>query len=87
MVEMLVAMSKAGVQIFIASHSYFVIKQLSNCAKRDKLNISCWNLTRENGKPVNNSFHNLIDGVLPSNSIIDEALKMFDQEINIDLNA
>lgn len=86
MVEMLVAMSKAGVQIFIASHSYFIVKQLANCAKRDQLDICCWNLTRENGKPVNSSFHNLIDGVLPSNSIIDEALKMFDQEIEIDLN-
>lgn len=85
MVEMLVAMSKAGVQIFLASHSYFVIKQLTNCAKRDNLNVSCWNLKREIGKPVNNSFHDLIDGVLPSNSIIDEALKMYDEEINIDL--
>jgi AAA15 family ATPase/GTPase len=87
MVEMLVAMSKAGVQIFIATHSYFVIKQLSNCAKRDKLNINCWNFNRDNGKPVTSSFNNLIDGVLPSNSIIDEALKMFDQEIEIELNA
>lgn len=85
MVEMLVAMSKAGVQIFLASHSYFVIKQLANCAKRDELNVCCWNLKREFGKPVNNSFHDLIDGVLPSNSIIDEALKMYDEEINIDL--
>jgi AAA15 family ATPase/GTPase len=86
MVEMLVAMSKAGVQIFIASHSYFVIKQLANCAKRDKINISCWNLTKEQGKPVTNSLHNLIDGILPPNTIIEEALKMFDQEIDIDLN-
>jgi len=85
MVEMLVALSKAGVQIFLASHSYFVIKQLANCAKRDDLNVSCWNLKREIGKPVSNSFHDLIDGVLPSNSIIDEALKMYDEEIIIDL--
>lgn len=86
MVEMLVAMSKAGVQIFIATHSYFVIKQMANCAKRDQLNISCWNLSKEKGKPVTNSFHNLIDGVLPSNTIIDEAIRMYDQEIDIDLN-
>lgn len=85
LVEMLVAMSKAGVQIFLASHSYFVIKQLANCAKRDDLNVCCWNLKRERGKPVSNSFNDLIDGVLPSNSIIDEALKMYDEEINIDL--
>jgi predicted ATPase len=86
MVEMLVAMSKAGVQLFIATHSYFVIKQLANCAKRDQLNIMCWNFTNENGKLIQNAFHNLIDGVLPSNAIIDEALKMFDQEIDIELN-
>lgn len=85
MVEMLVAMNKAGVQIFIASHSYFVIKQMANCAKKDNLDIICWNLEKESGKPVHNSLHNLIDGVLPSNSIIDEALKMYDQEIKIDL--
>ena len=87
MVEMLVAISKAGVQIFIATHSYFVIKQLATCAKKEKLDVNCWNLTRENGKSVNTTFHNLIDGVLPSNSIIEEALKMFDEEIDNDLNA
>lgn len=85
MVEMLVAMSKAGVQIFLASHSYFVIKQLANCAKRDQLNISCWSLRRDLGSSVSNTFHDLIDGVLPTNSIIDEALKMYDEEIIIDL--
>lgn len=87
MVEMLVAMSKAGVQIFIASHSYFVVKQLAICAKRDQLSINCWNLTKEIGEPVKNTFHDLIDGVLPSNSIIDEALKMFNQEIDVDLKS
>jgi predicted ATPase len=87
MVEMLVAMSKAGVQIFIATHSYFVIKQLAICSKRDGLNTSCWNLERELGKSITNSFHNLKDGVLPTNSIIEESVRMFDQEISIDLNA
>lgn len=85
LVEMLVAMSKAGVQIFLASHSYFVIKQLANCAKRENLSINCWNLKKEMGELVNNSFHDLIDGTLPSNSIIDETLKMYDEEISIDL--
>ncbi|MFN0048926.1 MAG: AAA family ATPase [Cytophagales bacterium] len=87
LVEMLVAMSKAGVQIFMATHSYFVIKQLALCSNRDKLNTMCWNLQREFGQPISSSFHNLQDGVLPQNSIIEEATKMFDEEINIDLNA
>lgn len=85
MVEMLVSMSKAGVQIFIATHSYFVIKQLAICSKRESINTSCWNLQREFGKSITSSFDNLIDGVLPNNSIIDEAIKMFDEEIKVDL--
>ncbi len=86
MVEMLVAMSRAGVQIFIASHSYFVVRQFANCAKRDQLNIKCWNLEKDNGSPVTASFSNLIDGILPSNSIIEESLRMYEQEVIIDLN-
>ncbi len=85
MVEMLVAMSKAGVQIFIASHSYFVIKQMAICAKRDKMQIKCWNLEKEIGKPVTNSFHDLIDGTLPDNSIINESLIMYNDDINVTL--
>lgn len=85
MVEMLVAMSKAGVQIFIASHCYFVIKQLSNCAKREQLSVNCWNLSRDAGKYVSSSFTDLIDGVLPPNAIVDEALKMYDEEILVNL--
>ncbi len=86
-VEMLISMSKAGVQIFVATHSYFVIKQFAICAKRDALPVACWNLSKEDGKPVVNSFHDLQEGVLPSNTIIEEALKMYDQEIQIDLHS
>jgi len=87
MVEMLGAMSKAGVQIFIASHSYFVIKQLSILSKRDQIEVCCWNLEREKGKSVTSNFKSLMDGVLPSNTIIDEAIEMFDQEIANELKS
>lgn len=86
LVEMLVSMSKAGVQIFMASHSYFVIKQLAICAKREQINALCWNLEREK-QIVHASFTDLIEGVLPDNSIISESLAMFDQELKVDLNA
>lgn len=87
LVEMLVVISEAGVQIFLATHNYFIIKQLAICAKRDKLNALCWNFAKEQGKSVQASFHDLIDGVLPNNSIIEESVKMFDQEIDIELNS
>jgi len=85
MVEMLVAMSKAGVQIFIASHSYFVTKQLANSSKRENIETLCWNLEREQGSSITNSFKDISDGVLPTNSIINEALKMYEEEIYQDL--
>ena len=85
MVEMLVAMSKAGVQIFIASHSYFVIKQMAICAKRDQLHIKCWNLEKEMGMPVTNSFHDLIEGVLPDNSIVNQSLAMYNDDLKLNL--
>jgi len=85
MVEMLVAMSKAGVQIFIASHSYFIIKQLANSSKRENIETLCWSLERERGFPISNTFKTINDGVLPENSIIQEALRMYEEEIQTDL--
>ena len=85
LVEMLVAMSKGGVQIFLASHSYFIIKQLALCAKRDKLNVLCWSLDKEIGKPVTNTFHDMKDGTLPENSIVNEALEMYNEDLKIQL--
>lgn len=87
LIGMLVFMSKAGVQIFMASHSYFVIKQLAICAKRDQINALCWNLKRTKEDIVQTEFTNLIGGILPDNSIINESLAMFDQELNVDLDA
>ena len=84
LMEMIVKMSKAGVQILLSTHSYFVIKQLTNCAKRDNLEILCCSLEKEKGKSVIANFSNLKDG-LPDNPIVEEALKMFDEEIKIDL--
>jgi len=85
MIEMLVAMSKAGVQIFLASHSYFVVKQLANSSKRENIETLYWSLERENGQPVTSNFKKINDGVLPKNSIVDEALKMYEEEIQINL--
>lgn len=85
LVEMLVAMSKGGVQIFLASHSYFVLKQLALCAKRDNLNALCWSLDKQPGKPVTNDFHDLSDGILPENSIVNESLAMYNEDLKIQL--
>lgn len=78
--EMIVLMSRAGVQIFITTHNYFLIKQLAIIAERDNADINCFSLNKEPGRPVNYALSNMKDG-LPENQIIAEALDMFNQEI------
>ncbi|HMQ46400.1 MAG TPA: AAA family ATPase [Saprospiraceae bacterium] len=84
LVEMLVAMSKNGVQLFLATHSYFVIKQLALCAKRDTLNILCWSLEKKQDL-VSHSFNRLIAGILPDNSIVNEALAMYNDDLKLSI--
>lgn len=81
-VEMIVALSKAGVQIILSTHSYFVIKQFVICAKREDLTIDCVSLEKNDKQNVG-KLSDLKDG-MPSNPIVDEALKMFDEEVELD---
>ena len=78
--EMIVLMSKAGVQVFITTHNYFLIKQLAIIAKRDNTDINCFSLNKVQGQPIGYTLGNMKDG-LPENQIIDEALAMFNEEI------
>ncbi len=78
--EMIVLMSKAGVQIFITTHNYFLIKQLAIIAKRDDIDINCFSLEKSKGQPINSVISNMKEG-LPENEIIEEALAMFNEEI------
>ncbi len=84
LMEMLVGMSNAGVQIFLSTHNYFVIKQLAICARREKMDILCCSLERGgDGRSIQNKQSNLRDG-LPENPIISEALQMFDEDVALD---
>ena len=83
--EIIYAISKEGTQVFLSTHNYFMIKQLSIIAKRESQKMNCISLARtEDKKSVVFQLSDLQDG-LPENSIVEEALKMFDDEIEIDL--
>lgn len=86
LMEMLTAMSKNGVQIFLASHSYFVMKQLALSAFKNKLHVLCWSLDKKTGQPVTHSFYDMVGGNLPENSIVQESLAMYDEDLKIQLN-
>ncbi|TKG92017.1 ATP-binding protein [Puteibacter caeruleilacunae] len=81
--EIVYRMSKAGVQIFLSTHNYFMIKQLTIIARREKETMKCLSLTKEEDSTISYQVADLKEG-LPDNSIIEEALKMFDQETDLD---
>ena len=84
LVEMLMIMAKAGIQIFITTHNYFVLKQLYLCARSEKISTYCFALNREKGKSISVSKFDLMDS-FPENQISDEAIRMADDEVKMDL--
>jgi len=78
MLDMLnIVAHEMDIQIFIASHSYFVIKKLFLLAISNNQSIPCISLTRDGSAEVND----LQEG-MPNNSIIDESIKLYQQEID-----
>lgn len=83
MITLLSALTKSGIQIFLTTHNYFVLKQLYIIAQREKQDILCCSLEKEEGE-IKSSFCNLKEE-FPKNSIVEESLKMYDEEIKLNL--
>lgn len=67
---------RMDMQFFIASHSYFAIKKLALLALKEKGKYKCISL----GKNGEYKISDLNDG-MPANSIIDESIKLYEQEV------
>lgn len=65
-----------GLQVFITSHSYFVIKKLSLIAFKKADSVSCISLNKGQAAKI----CDLHDG-MPENSIIDTSIRLYEQEI------
>lgn len=75
--EILVGLAKAGIQIFISTHSYFVIKNLYILAQRHNMHIATISFT--DGRIEQND---LLEG-MPENPIIRESINIYRQEIEL----
>ncbi|MFN4257014.1 MAG: AAA family ATPase [Saprospiraceae bacterium] len=84
LVEMLTLLAKSGIQIFIATHNYFVLKQIHLCARREKVKASCYMLSREKESSVGAQIADLTED-LPENAISEEAIRMADEEVSLAL--
>lgn len=66
-----------GIQVFIASHSYFVIKKLRLNALKNDMSIPCISMKANNDI----QYFDLLDG-MPENSIINESVRLYEEEVN-----
>jgi len=82
--NMLFALSKIGVQIYLATHSYFVIKQLEILARKYQESIQLCCLERN--EDVSAKFSDLKAGI-PDNPIIDVSIGLYEVDVRLDLEA
>ncbi len=73
LLDIVTLLAESGIQFFLASHSYFVVKKLLLIAKEKSLPIPVF-LTSESGSWEQGCL--LTDG-LPKNGIIDESINLF----------
>lgn len=75
--EILIQLAKAGLQIFISSHSYFVIKKLYILAHKNRLSIPV--ISFDNGKVTMSD----LSAEMPDNPIINESIRLYEEEIQL----
>jgi AAA15 family ATPase/GTPase len=76
--EIVELLSEQGIQFFISTHSYFVVKKLYLIAQKNQTSLPV--LIGDND--ANWSQEDLKEG-MPQNSIINEAIRLFDEEMEI----
>ncbi|MBR8836040.1 MAG: ATP-binding protein [Stigonema ocellatum SAG 48.90 = DSM 106950] len=82
--NMLFSLSQIGVQIYLATHSYFVIKQFEILARKyqESIDLCCL----EKKEEISVKFYDLKEG-MPDNSIIDASISLYEEDVRLDLEA
>lgn len=69
--------NKMKLQVFISSHSYFVIKKLYLIAQKQRHSVRCISMNKDAVPQISD----LSEG-MPQNSIIDASIRLYEQEID-----
>lgn len=77
LLDIVALLAKRGIQFFLASHSYFVVKKLYLIAQKEHLSIPV--LSMQNGQWTSSD---LVNG-MPDNSIIDESIRLYNDEMDL----
>lgn len=79
LLDIVAMLAEGGIQFFMASHSYFVVKKLSLIAQKSGISIPVIAAEQEGWR-----YADLKDG-MPDNAIIAESIRLYEQEVNLSL--
>lgn len=79
LLDIIVILADCGIQFFIASHSYFVVKKLYLIAQHKKWSIPMISFNETDWKS-----EDILNG-LPENPIISESIRLYKEEIGFSL--
>lgn len=82
--EILHHLAQSGIQIYLSTHSYFMLKRLEQLARENATDYTLLNLRKVNGNDVTGAVTRLADG-LPENPIIAQSLRLFEEDLRLDL--
>lgn len=77
LLDIVALLAKGGIQFFLASHSYFIVKKLYLIAQEKGLSIPV--ISEHDGQWIP---EDLKDG-MPENSIIDESIRLYKDEVDL----
>ena len=83
LLDIIAALAEAGLQFFLASHSYFVVKKLLLIAQERSWSIPVLSGEEHAGDTIWNQ-NDLMEG-MPDNQIIDESVRLYQQEVELAL--
>ncbi|WMP17090.1 AAA family ATPase [Thiothrix lacustris] len=85
-VEMLYQIAKSGVQIYMATHSEFLLKRFEQLARenKDANFVRLLSLTQSAERNIHYESRDLIEG-LPDNPIMEQTLSLYETDVRLDL--
>ncbi|MCF4113201.1 MULTISPECIES: ATP-binding protein [Dethiosulfovibrio] len=78
--DILAVLADRGIQFFLATHSYFVLKKTLLMSRKKRMSIPVMSIS-ESGC----SSANLIDG-MPDNPIVDESIRLYQEQVEMSLS-
>ncbi|MGR9105664.1 MAG: AAA family ATPase [Gammaproteobacteria bacterium] len=79
LLDIIAVLAETGIQFFLASHSYFVVKKLFLIAQEQKISIPVISLQKDQWITAN------LKDDMPDNPIIDESIRLYKEEVGLAL--